>query len=110
MLQVQEAKTLLTFEQRHVSQITLIEVKSIGICIPFRRLPIDNQNAWNLRKLSKNNLVFIFNSSDDSVFQKVSISLVLLTRCEFCEKLSEILNLLSTLILTPPGARLAALP
>ena len=93
-----------------MSQISFIEVKPVGICIPLRGLPIDDQNAWNLRELSKNDLVFIFNSSDDSVFQKVSVSLILFTRCELCEKLSEILNLLSTLILTPPGARLAALP
>jgi hypothetical protein len=72
-----------------VSQITLIEVKPIRICIPFGRLPVDYQNPWNLRKLSKNDLVFIFNSSDDSVFQKVSVSLILLTSSKFCEKLSE---------------------
>ena len=83
VLEVQKTKTLLTFEQRHVCEVPLVEVEPVGIGVPLRRLPVHHEHSWNLRELSEDDLVFIFNSSDDTVFQQVSISLIFFTCSEF---------------------------
>ena len=57
-------------------QITFVQIETLRICISLRRLSVDNQDTWNLGKLSKNNFVLILYSSYYSIFEQVAISFV----------------------------------
>jgi hypothetical protein len=57
-------------------QITFVQIETLRICISLRRLSVDNQDTWNLGKLSKNYFVLILYSSYYSIFEQVAISFV----------------------------------
>lgn len=59
-----------------MSQITFVQIETLRICISLRRLSVDNQDTWNLGKLSKNYFVLILYSSYNSIFEQVAISFV----------------------------------
>lgn len=59
-----------------MSQITFVQIETLRICISLRRLSVDNQDTWNLGKLSKNYFVLILYSSYYSIFEQVAISFV----------------------------------
>jgi hypothetical protein len=49
VLQVQETKPLFSLQERHMRQVSLVEIKPIRIGIPFGRFPIDDKHPWYLR-------------------------------------------------------------
>ena len=83
MLQVQESETFLTFKQRHVRQIALVKVQTVWIGISLWWLPVDHKDPRYLWQLCKYDFIFIFNSSNNSVLEQISISLIFFTGGQF---------------------------
>jgi len=59
-------------------ELSFIEIKPLWVGIPLRRLSVDHKDSRDLRELSENDLVFIFNPSHDTILKEVSISLIFL--------------------------------
>lgn len=67
MLQVEQPKALFALEQGHVRQLAFIELKALGIRCSLAWLAIDDEYARDLRQLSEDDLVLVFDRSDDSI-------------------------------------------
>ena len=84
VLQVQKSEALLSFQEGHVGQLSLVEVQPIRIGISLRWLPVDDEHTWNLRQLCKYDLVFVFDPAHYSVFEEVAVTFIFFVRREFC--------------------------
>ena len=67
MLQIEQSKSLFAFKQWHMTQFSLVQLESLRIGGSLTRLTIDDKDAWDLGQLCEDDLVLIFNSSDDTV-------------------------------------------
>ena len=81
VLQVQETKAFFSFKKRHMRKVSFIQIKPIWVGVSLTRLPIYDQNAWNLWELSKNNFILIFNSSNDTIFEQISVPFIFFIAC-----------------------------
>ena len=55
----------------------LVKLQSFWVRCSLARLPVYDQNAWNLREFSEDDLVVIFNLSDNSIGEQVAVSLII---------------------------------
>ena len=69
VLEVQEAQFFFALEQRHVRQVTLVQDQSVGIGVPFGRLAVHDENARNLRQLCEDDLVFVLDAANYTIFE-----------------------------------------
>lgn len=77
VLQVQQTEALLTLKEGHVGKFPLVQLQSFWVRCSLTRLPVHDQNPWNLGEFSKDDLVIIFNLSDNSICEQVAVSLVI---------------------------------
>ena len=82
MLQVKQTESLLSLQQRHVGELSLVKLQSLRVCIPLAWLSVDDKDARDLWQLSKDDLVVILNHAHNTVCEQISVSLVLLTLME----------------------------
>ena len=80
VLQIQKSQALFPLQQRHVRQVSLVQVQPLGVGRALARLPINHKHAWNLRQLRKDDLIVVFYAAHDSIFEQVSVSLIFLAR------------------------------
>ena len=48
-------------------QFSLVELQTFRVGGSLTRLAVDDEDAWDLGQLSKDDLVLVFNSSDDPI-------------------------------------------
>jgi len=82
MLQIKKPKSFFTFEKRHVRKLPFIKLQSLRIGSTFTWLTIDYKDARYLGKFCKDDFVFIFNTADNTIGQKVPVALIILALVE----------------------------
>jgi len=65
-----------------VRELSFIELKSFRVGGTFAWLTVDNKDAWDLREFCEDYLVFILDTSDNAISEKVPVALVILTLVE----------------------------
>ena len=78
VLQVQQPEPFLPLKERHMRELSLVELQSFGIGRSLTWLSIDHKHARYLGQLGKYDFVVVFYLSDDAVRQQVSISFIVL--------------------------------
>ena len=60
-----------------MGKLTLVELESFGVGCSFTWLSVHYEDAWDLWKLCKDDLVVVFNLSDYSIGEKVSVPFII---------------------------------
>ena len=77
VLQVEQSEALFALQQRHVAQFSLVQLEALWVGSSLAWLPVDDEDARDLRQLSEDDLVLIFNAANDSIGQQVAIPLII---------------------------------
>jgi len=64
-----------------VRQFSLVQLQALRVGCPLTRLTVNDENAWDLRQLCEDDLVLVFNSSDNSISKQVAVPFVFLSDC-----------------------------
>ena len=60
-----------------MGELSLVKLQSFGVGSSLTWLTVDDKDSRDLRKLSKDDLVLIFDRPDNTIGQEVAISLII---------------------------------
>lgn len=60
-----------------MGKFPLVEIQTFGVRSTFGRLTVNNEHARDLRQLSEDDLVVVFNAAHDAVFEQVAVAFIL---------------------------------
>lgn len=65
-----------------MAELSFVQIQPLRVCLAFAGPSINNEHARDLRQLRKYYFLVIFSALNDTVFQKVAVSFVLIAlRC-----------------------------
>ena len=64
-------------------QLSLVQKQLVVVSVPLGRLSVDHEDSRDLSELSKDDFVFVFDSPDDSMLEKVPIPLIVFIGSKF---------------------------